>query len=454
MLRVATTAPEDLAGAMAALRRHDARLELRPMFVGARSPPKGGSTLPRSRELRVPPQLARWLHIVVDDPKQAPVVARILTAFGGRVQVIPPPDVPVARHHRERNTGAVPRLAVDTDGTPAPAAVATPDYSPMQQYLFDAPYGIGCNAAHAVRGVRGAGVRIIDVENGWNFSHEDIAAGQFGVVHGDLVDDDHGTAVMGIISGDRNGAGIRGLCPDAQVAGASSLLDGQWYPENAVLAALEYLDPGDVLVLEEHTPGPGSRKLASNPTYGYVPAEFFDPLFEAIRYAVSLDVIVIAAAGNGGVSLDASRYGRAFDPRHRDSGAIIVGAGTSGIRGAPRSRLSFSSFGSRVDVQAWGEHVVTAGGISEPEYSDLQRLTDPARCYTASFSGTSSATAIVAGVVALVVACLRAIGQPVPTPARMRSALRATGTPQSGNRGERIGALPDVRELLRILGPD
>ena len=60
-----------------------------------------------------------------------------------------------------------------------------------------------------------------------------------------------------------------------------------------------------------------------------------------------------------------------------------------------RSRLSFSTYGSRVDVQGWGHNVTTTG------YGGLfTGGGDPNQYYTATFNGTSSASPIVAGAAA------------------------------------------------------
>ena len=56
-------------------------------------------------------------------------------------------------------------------------------------------------------GGRGDGVRIIDIEGEWHFSHEDLPQNQGGVVGGTPTADpgwrNHGTAVVGEFGGDR-----------------------------------------------------------------------------------------------------------------------------------------------------------------------------------------------------------------------------------------------------------
>ena len=86
----------------------------------------------------------------------------------------------------------------------------------------------------------------------------------------------------------------------------------------------------------------------------YGPIEVVSPVFDAIQTAVANGFVVVEAAGNGSVNLDQAACGTTFDRTVQDSGAIIVGAGQPPSSGADRQRATFSTFGSRVDVQGWG----------------------------------------------------------------------------------------------------
>lgn len=334
---------------------------------------------------------------------------------------------------------------------------ATPDLRQWQTHLDPAPDGIGARAARAVPGATGARIRIADVESGWNFCHEDLTQLQTGVVFGvNQPDRDHGTAVLGIIGGDANGYGIEGIVPDAVCSGYSATYEwshGKWNAADAIRAAADRLTPGDVILLEMHAPGPNSQER--DWSQGYVPIEFWESEFAAIRYAVARGIHVVEAAGNGGETLDAPEYLGAFARDTRDSGAILVGGGASPLQQDPRSRIWWSNYGSRLDAQGWGEDIVTTGGRSAAHYCDLWSDDDESRCYTQSFGGTSGASPIVVGAVAAIEGALRAAGHGSLSPAEMRELLASTGTQQAngpdGDVSHRIGRLPDMQEAMRAL---
>ncbi|KAH8650431.1 hypothetical protein BGZ61DRAFT_282846, partial [Ilyonectria robusta] len=127
----------------------------------------------------------------------------------------------------------------------------TPDFTPRQIYLGPAPAGIDAKFAWTIPGGKGEGMRIIDCEWGWRFTHEDLKMLQGGVVAGTNSTDvrfvNHGTAVSGVISGDVNNIGILGIAPDAVFYGSSFV--GQT-PATAIKAAADRLRRGDVILLE------------------------------------------------------------------------------------------------------------------------------------------------------------------------------------------------------------
>ena len=322
-----------------------------------------------------------------------------------------------------------------TGRAPAPAATlaaatsdTTPDFSLQQGYLDAAPDGIGARAVWSIPGGRGAGVAVVDVEGAWLWEHEDLPEPflDLGVHSEELSWRNHGTAVVGQIRGLDNDLGVDGLVPDADVGGSS--IFGQGFPQ-ALLAAAAHLQPGDIVLIELHAPGPNSNDSGSQ--FGYVPMEFWQDNFDAIRALTDLGIIVVEAAGNGQQDLDDPVYLGLFDREQRDSGAIMVGA-TDGSALWP---AWFTNHGGRVDLSGWGEDVVTCG------YGDLQGGQETA-WYTARFAGTSSASPIVVGAVASLQGMVAAQTGLHLDAGLARTILRQTGTPVQGD--QQVGPRPDL----------
>ncbi len=343
----------------------------------------------------------------------------------------------------------------------ADAPPATPDFVGSQLYLEQAPGGVDARYAWTWPGGGGAGVNVIDCEWGWRFDHEDLTTAQGGVVVGTGgTDTNHGTAVIGEISGDRNTIGVTGICPDAVISAAAFSMPSA----TTIRLAADRLNAGDLLLLEIHRAGPRHGFQARNDQLGYIAIEWWPDDFDAIQYATSRGVIVVEAAGNGAENLDDALYSvrpagfpatwtNPYNRANRDCGAVVVGAGapppgTHGrSHGADRSRLDFSNFGALIDCQGWGREVTSTG------YGNLQGGPDARFWYTETFSGTSSASPIVTGVLGSLQGALRAAGRTPMTPATARAWLRATGSPQQDEPGrpasQRIGNRPDLRQLIQ-----
>lgn len=315
-------------------------------------------------------------------------------------------------------------------------APATPSYTNLQGYRGPNP-GVNMTAAWALGSARGAGIKIADCEYGYHPSHEDLC----GVIMepGQTVSpfvaengwDHHGTAVLGELIGRDNGYGCTGLAPDAQpYFFPESTVEEGGRRVTAIANAIATVDAGDVVLLEMQTGINGGD---------YGPAELDPAVWLVVKSGTDAGVIVVAAAGNGAQNLDSSFYD---EYRSRgDSGAIIVGAGTANTAHQP---LGFSTYGNRVNVQGWGESVVSTG------YGDLaQHGGDVNQSYTSFFSGTSSASPIVAASVASVQSyAVTSLGRRL-TPLEMRNLLIETGTPQGA--GVHIGPLPNVAAAIQQL---
>ncbi len=375
---------------------------------------------------------------------------------GGRV---PAPEL--ADHLREL---APVEFAYPKPPVALPSVPAGGDLRASQRYLDDPPGGIGARATWERPGGRGAGVRLIDVEGDWRFSHQDLGR-RFWLVggrpQGDVARRNHGTNVLGMLLGVHDERGVDGICPDTEVRAVSYQPEERWGSAQAIAYAAGGLRPGDILLVEMQRGGPRSDPDSEDQN-GYLPMSYWPDDLTAIQYAVGRGVIVVEAAGNGAQHLDDDLYGGpgpGFRP-HRpnpfkrdglDSGSILVGAGAppGGTR-PDRSRLAFSNWGTAVDAQGWGRDVATTGGLGGGR-DEAHPGEDEDTWYTGGFGGTSSAAPMVAGALACVQGVLRAAGRTPLTPRQARTALHETGSPQQPAKDgslERIGNLPDIGQLI------
>jgi serine protease len=329
-----------------------------------------------------------------------------------------------------------------------------PNLEPNQGYLNAATDGVNARAAWSVPGGTGAGVQVADIECDWNLNHADISATLIGPAPVDpnpSSNANHGTAVLGIMGGHNNGWGVTGIAFDSTYYVVAVNISDASNAAGSITTALSVLTGGDVLVLEMEIMGP-------DPNPGLVPIEWFESAYDAIQVAVGNHVIVVEAAGNGGQNLDDPKFNSGHAPfvSGHDSGAILVGAG--GPPGCPdgdRARLGFSTYGSRVDLQGWGEWVYTTG------YGYAYSLEGTNYLYTDRFGGTSSATPIVAGACAALQGAYKARystepAHPVLLPAELRTLLKLTGSPQLGGihpATEHIGPRPDLMAALPLALP-
>ncbi|CAN5400939.1 hypothetical protein BH10PAT3_BH10PAT3_7020 [soil metagenome] len=330
---------------------------------------------------------------------------------------------------------------------PAPAPV-TADYKGLQQYLKAAPGGVDSAYASTVAGGTGDRAKIVDIEYSWNQSHEDLTKASVALVpYGFPVDPfndkNHGTAVLGEMIGTNNSYGVSGVAFGAgiELINANSS-DRGWDIAGALSFAAGRTVPGDVIIVEQQVWGPTA---SGN---DFMPVEWTPEIYDAIKALTTAGRIVVEPAGNGYHNLDDPLYtnGTTFPLGKPDSGAIIVGAGEN-CGGLLRSRLYFTNYGKRINLQGPGNCVATTG------YGDLSK-TSINSFYTNTFGGTSSATPVVAAAAAVLSSVYEAThnGQ-VMNPAQVRSTLMTTGTPQNTTIAGNIGSYPNLKAALAGIAP-
>ncbi|MCX6806208.1 MAG: S8 family serine peptidase [Patescibacteria group bacterium] len=214
-----------------------------------------------------------------------------------------------------------------------------------------------------------------------------------------------------------------------------------------------------------------------------IPIGYFPEEAAAIKAATQKGIYVLISAGNSGSDFNNTAiYGsntyltKAYANDPNDPGNYLVGAMSPGpwctnlfgLGNYPAgSRLQFSSYGNRVSPSSWGLCVASAGttnpvlsetgsyvssndasgkplppALNDPNYSDN---------YTFTFSGTSSASPLVAGVVASFSSAFKEKNKFALTPKDLYQKLIATGKKQitANSLAGNIGPLPNSLGLFR-----
>jgi len=345
-----------------------------------------------------------------------------------------------------QNSGLVDTAYPQVLPAPSPSA---PSFTNLQDYLNAAPVGTDSNYASTVTGGNGSKVKIVDIEYSWNTAHQDLAKAATALVpHGTPVDpyssNDHGTAVLGELEATSNGFGVTGAANGAQLALVNAYSNEYGYDlVGALSTAASITQPGDVIQIEQQTYGPNNQ---------FVPVEYVPEVYDAIKALTASGRVVVEPAGNSNQNLsDPTLYGASFPMGQADSGAIIVGAGENCANATPSlSRLGFSDYGTRVNLQGPGDCVATTG------YGDLYSAGGVNSYYTQVFNGTSSATPVVTAAAADLSSAYKAAhNNTVLTPAQIRTTLMQTATAQNTSAGTQIGnigAYPNLRKALQSLG--
>ena len=280
-----------------------------------------------------------------------------------------------------------------------------PEIRPAADPDQEIPWGVKrLNAKAAWDYGGGKGVKVCIVDTGMDYTHPDLAPHYKGGYNevtntNDPMDDHgHGTHVSGTIGAVRDGKGVAGVAPEADLY-AVKVLDkngsGQY---SWIVAGIEWAVLNHMDVINMSLGGKSGT----------------DALAQVMKKAKEAGVTVVCAAGNDSGPVN-------YPAKYPE--AIAVSASDSSDKIA-----SFSSRGPEIHVIAPGVNITSCkkgGGFT-------------------TMSGTSMASPHVAGLAAL------AVGAGADTPDKVRAALKAAATPLPGLKPTDQGnGLVDALKLVR-----
>ncbi|REK15732.1 MAG: peptidase S8 [Planctomycetota bacterium] len=264
------------------------------------------------------------------------------------------PDVAYYGGSNEWNLNAINAPESWAQGYTGEGAVVAVIDTGVDLYHPDLVHQIWVNAGEiAGNGIDDDGNGYVDDVSGWDFAAGDNNPDD---VHG------HGTHVAGTIAAESNGFGATGVAPDATIMPVRVLGDNGSGSASSVAAGIRYAAANGADIINLSLGGAFSSVILS-----------------AIEYALQLDVLVVAAAGNE------SATAPGYPARFAASLSNVISVGAHSSAGAI---ASFSN-----DVGASGAVQVDAPGVSV--YSTY--VNDG----YGRLSGTSMAAPHVAGLAAL-----------------------------------------------------
>jgi serine protease AprX len=249
----------------------------------------------------------------------------------------------------------------------------------------------------------------------------------------------HGTHVAGIIAGDDEASGFRGIAPDARLVNVKAAgADG-----STTLASI-VASVGWVIA---HRNDNGLHVRVLNLSFGTPPSRYqSDLLAYAVEQAWKAGIVVVVSAGNEG------EKGRGLTSPGYDPFVLTVGAndlaGTAAVDDDTVPAWSSRGSGRNPDLVAPGRSIVS---LRDPG-SALDLAHPEARVSDAGFkgSGTSQAAAVVSGAVALLLE-----RRPDLSPDQVKAIIKSTADPLSGPEPDAQGAgRLNVSDALVAPSPD
>ena len=256
----------------------------------------------------------------------------------------------------------------------------------------------------------------------------------------------HGLKDLGIFAAvARNDVGMRGIANRAKIVPMGLVPPGQSAVDvyTALAKTLKIASPGDVVHIA-WTPYVDVQVGDATSTRA-VPPQVDPAVRSLILLGTLAGVTVVQAAGNdcgelGQLSPVNGAFAGAFDA---DIGSLIVGACSP----ADGSHVGATGYGSPVLFFAWGAHVAT---LARSAYTASPSV-DPSD-YTAQYSGTSSASAIVSACCTVLQGMSRTrYGAPL-APLLLRHVLHQTGTPPLAGPALDNARMPNLRGAASLLG--
>ena len=179
----------------------------------------------------------------------------------------------------------------------------------------------------------GDGIQYVDMERGWELLHPSLLlapntskinflsnTNTINLSHDTSTptpyfNGRHGTAVLGILSANDNQVGWKGISEKA----TGYVISNYWSDPNpanpahvvenipnSIMAAIDKLNPGDVILLELETQVPGFGEA-------FWPVECLNNVFPVIQFAIKLGITVIEPAGNWARDFDSKETPTPFN---------------------------------------------------------------------------------------------------------------------------------------------
>ena len=210
---------------------------------------------------------------------------------------------------------------------------------------------------------KGKGIKVGIIDTGVDYNHPDLkdrikGYENFSDENTDMDLNGHGTHVAGIIGASLNGIGVVGVAPECEIYSAKAFKKDGSADNTAISKALEWLIEKDVNVI--------NMSFASEKPS--------DEIYKKIQRAYNKGIILVAAAGNDGSTVNSIGYPAKWKE--------VIAVTAVDIE---NKHAEFSSCGKEALVAAPGKEI----------YS-----TFPDNSYKA-LSGTSMSTPLIAGAVAL-----------------------------------------------------